>query len=247
MSRETNVRKKPIIPLQPLEGIHGHVMQSALIGQVVDAGAWVWSHRGRSMLKNIIGTAVVGIALCTGTPCAQTTIPDLHIELSFRQSEEGHLSQGIHLLHLWCSDGRCDLTILTLNECVAERFSPTVEWDSNMILAGKHEGTLQVKSRGEGLLHLEQNLLGEGKITYDLRFREAQTDAEKSQTRNSLLTRQGLKKIVLTEFKGNVTKYSAILEKVVSVEYVPLTEEYITVNLDCSALIPGTPSLKKQE
>jgi len=116
-----------------------------------------------------------------------------------------------------------------------------------MMLAGKHEGTLQVTSRGKGLLHLEQHLLGEGKITYDLRFREAHTDAEKSQTRNSLLTRQGLKKIVLTEFKGNVTKYSAILAKVVSVEYVPLTDEYITVHLDCRALIPGTPSLKKQE
>jgi hypothetical protein len=196
------------------------------------------------MLKKTVGTAVLGLALLTGTPFAQTKIPNLHIELSFRQLEEGVLSQGIHLLNLWCSDGRCDLTILTLNQCLADRFYPKVELDSNMMLAGRNEGTLQVKSLGEGLLHIEQNLLGEGKITYFLRFKEAQTEAEKSQTHNSLFTRSDLKKIILTDFKGNFTKYSAMLDKVISVEYVPLTEEYTTLNLDCGALIPGTTSLK---
>jgi hypothetical protein len=118
-----------------------------------------------------------------------------------------------------------------------------------MKLAGQREGTLQVKYSGNGMLQLEEVIDG-GKISYFLRFREAKTEAEKFQAHNRLFPRndEGSKKIILTDFKGNLTKYSAILDKVVSVEYIPLVDEmYTSIKLDCSASVPGTPSLKTKK
>jgi hypothetical protein len=68
---------------------------------------------------------VVGL-LWTGTALAQAPIPDLHIELSFRQRQEGELSAGVHLFELWCENGRCDLTVTSLNQCVLGGFVPKV-------------------------------------------------------------------------------------------------------------------------
>jgi hypothetical protein len=188
---------------------------------------------------------MLGLVLFTGSAFAQAKIPDLHIELSYRQLEEGKLSEGIHLFDLWCDNGRCDLTILTLNQCLGDRFFPKVEKSSNMKLAGIRQGNLQVNYSGNGILQLQEDI-PDGKISYFLRFREARTENEKHQSHNSLFTRDDelLKRLVLTDFKGNLTKYSTVLDKVVSVEFVPLTEEYTVVKLNCGALIPGTSSLK---
>ena len=99
------------------------------------------------------------------------------------------------------------------------------------------------------MLQLQEDIVG-GKISYFLRFREAKTKAEKDQTHNSLFTHndEGLKKLILTDFKGNLTKYSAILEKVIAVEYVPIVDEiYTAVKLDCDASVPGTVSLRSRK
>jgi hypothetical protein len=200
---------------------------------------------GKGMLRRWIALACCGFVFMAEAVFAQATLPNLHIELSYRQLEGGKLSKGLHVFNLWCDNGRCDLTVLSLNHCLGGRFAPKVELASNMTLAGQREGTLQVHYSGDGLLQLEK-AIDQGKRSYFLRFRTAQTGEEQQQTHNRLFPRGGEPSIglVLTDFKGNLTKYSAILDKVISVEFVPLTEEYARVKLNCRALIPGTFSLK---
>jgi hypothetical protein len=191
---------------------------------------------------------VIGL-LWTGTAFAQAQIPDLHIEMSFRQMQAGQLSAEVHLFELWCENGRCDLTVTSLNQCVLGGFVPKVARASNMILAGLGKGTLKVKYAGKGMLQLDEDIVG-GKISYVLRFREAKTASEELQTHNKLFTNdaKGPKKIILTDFKGSVTKHSTGVGQVISIEYVPLVDEmYTLVKLDCSASVPGTISLKQDK
>jgi hypothetical protein len=193
---------------------------------------------------------IIGLGLMlTGTAFAQAKIPDIHIEMSFRQMEDGKLSAGVHLFELWCDNGRCDLTVTSLNQCFLGGFVPKVARASNMLLAGLGKGTLKVKYSGKGMLQLDEDIVG-GKISYFLSFREAKTESEERQTHNKLFINdeKGPKKIVLTDFKGSVTKYSTVLDKVISAEYVPLVDEiYTLVKLDCDASVPGTISLKKNK
>jgi hypothetical protein len=192
---------------------------------------------------------IVGLGLIwTGTAWAQAKIPDIHIEMSFRQMEDGKLSEGVHLFELWCDNGRCDLTVTSINQCFLGGFVPKVQRSSNMILAGLGKGTLKVKYSGKGLLQLDEDIVG-SKISYALSFREAKTESEEHQTHNKLFTNdeKGSKKIVLTDFKGSLTKYSTTPEKAISVEYAPFVDEmYTLVQLNCSASVPGTISLKKK-
>jgi hypothetical protein len=197
------------------------------------------------MNKGLI-IVVLGL-LWTGTAWAQAKIPDLHIEMSFRQREDGQLSEGVHLFDLWCDNGRCDLTVMSLNQCFLGGFVPKVARSSNMLLAGLGKGSLKVKYARDGLLQLDEDIVG-GKISYVLSFREAKTEAEERQTHNKLFTNDaiGPKKIVLTDFKGSVTKYATTPEKAIAVAYAPLVDEmYTLVPLNCSASVPGTLSLKK--
>jgi hypothetical protein len=202
------------------------------------------------MKKLILGMMIMA-GLMVGTAHAQNKIPNVHFELSFRMLEEGKLSENFHLFELWCSDGRCDLTLLTLNQCIGDRSFPKVETSSTGILAGQgKEPTLRVKHTVNNVLELEQDIDFDGKMSFYIQYKIAQTETEKHQTHNRLFTHSNenpVKRLVITSFKGGFTKYSSTLNKIVSVEYVPITEEYTVIKLDCGVLIPGTVSLKKQK
>ena len=142
-------------------------------------------------MKKLLTMVVVELML-TGTALAQAKIPDIHIEMSYRQREDGKLSEGVHVFELWCADGRCDLTVTTINQCFWGLFTPKVERSSNMIIAGQREGTLKVTYSGQGILQLEEDIV-EGKISYFLRFREAKTEIEKLQTLNNLFPKGDIK------------------------------------------------------
>src|SRR5262249_47774719 len=141
--------------------------------------------------------------------------------------------------------------ILTLNQCLGDRFFPKVEKYSTGTLAGHgKEATLAVKYRYENILQIEQDSILDGKMTFFIKYREAKAEAEKHQSHNFLFTHalhDGTKRIVITDFKGGFTKFSTILGRLISVQYEPLTEDYTIVKLDCGALVPGTASLKKKK
>ena len=148
-------------------------------------------------MKKVLMIIGLGLML-TATAFAQVKIPDIHIEMSFRQMEDGKLSEAVHLFELWCDNGRCDLTVISINQCFLGGFVPKVERSSNMILAGLGKGTLKVKYSRDGMLQLEEDIVG-GKISYLLRFREAKTESEERQTHNKLFANddKGSKKLSL--------------------------------------------------
>jgi hypothetical protein len=198
-------------------------------------------------MKHALLTAVFGLLLA-GTACAQASIPDLHIEMAYQQLEDGKRSPGVHILDLWCDDGRCDLLVTSLNQCLWGSFYPKVERSSNRVLAGHGSGSLQVTYAGNGLLRLEEDIDSGGKITWVFRFREARTEDEENFSRNSLFRNDGElpKRLVITDFQGGFTKYSAILDKVISVAYVPIVEP-TPIKLDCTVDVPWTHSLRKPQ
>jgi hypothetical protein len=197
------------------------------------------------MLTRVLMTVMVSLLCMACAALAQAKIPNLHIELSYRQFEDGKLSEGIHLFDLWCDNERCDLTVLSVNQCLAGSFFPQVELWSTGDLAAQGPGTLQVQYRRGGVLHLQVRIAG-GTLSYLLRFREAKTEDEENQSQNRLFPpSEAPKRLILTDFKGNLTKYSGILDKLIAVEFVPVTEIYTVVTLNCEMRMSGTASLKK--
>ena len=76
----------------------------------------------------------VGLASCiSGLACgiipalAGEMPPNGELRVAYRQSEGGKLSESVHHVALGCSDGRCSLTTLTLNQCSWGRFYPKIE------------------------------------------------------------------------------------------------------------------------
>src|SRR5438093_9638722 len=158
------------------------------------------------MKKLLLGVICV-VGLMVGIVQAEVNIPDIHLALSFRQLEDGKLSEGVHLFELWCEDGRCDLTLLTLNQCLEGRFFPQVERFSTGILAGNGKrATLSVKHSHDNIFTIESDsgMVDDTKMTFVIKYRQAKTDAEKYQTFNRRFTHtaEGIKKIVLADFKG---------------------------------------------
>lgn len=49
----------------------------------------------------------------------------------------------------------------------------------------------------------------------------------------------------LKGFSGAFVKNSVILNRVLTVEYVPLPKEYQVVNLDCGIRLPGAPRVSR--
>ena len=78
--------------------------------------------------------------------------PNGSLEVAYHQREEGKLSDSVRLLNLWCLDGRCSLTTITVNQCLktgeGDGFYPKAERTStdekNLVLTEERSslGTL---------------------------------------------------------------------------------------------------------
>jgi hypothetical protein len=158
------------------------------------------------------------VALLGTTEAAQ--IPNVALEVTVRQKEEGKVQRGLHLLHLSCWDGACQFITLTLNQCFHESFYPKIE------TASTADGTLSV-TESDGVLHLRQTGLD---FTAHYRF-----GYSKEVPGVPIATR-------VTSFSGGYTKNSTILRRVFTAEYVPLQGSYTHVRLDCQASLPGVDS-----
>ncbi|RUO92279.1 hypothetical protein D7Y11_15455 [Corallococcus sp. AB018] len=143
----------------------------------------------------------------------------LSVDWTIQQKEDGKISQGYHVNQLTCTKAGCSLLAVTLNQCLGNGksavFVPKIErWDTS-------EGTLSVTPK-EGVILLEQSIPG-GRITQRL----------------TLSNKNPLKLPKVIGYSGGFTKESAVLKKVISVEYVPLEGATSVRAMDCRAELPG--------
>jgi hypothetical protein len=79
--------------------------------------------------------ALTLVFLLAFAPAAQAQsegIPDGELAITYRQLQDGQLSQAVFQNYLRCSEGECSLLSLTLNQCIAGKFYPKIqEWNTN--------------------------------------------------------------------------------------------------------------------
>jgi hypothetical protein len=156
---------------------------------------------------------------------AQQRIPDVVLEVTVQQREDGKLDRGLHVLKLVCFDSRCSLTTVSLNQCHQSgegkpAFAPVVERSSTS------EGNLSVTREGRTLVVRESGADLGGDYVNNFRFEYA-------------LPASGLAATKLVSFSGGFVKNSVLLKKVITIEYVPLPRPFQVVALDCGVLLPG--------
>jgi len=176
------------------------------------------------MCAKTVIMAVLALLFCRGAE-AQDVIPDVRLEVTVQQREEGKLERGLHLLELSCWSRQCSLASVSLNQCGESgqgkpAFFPRLQRSSTA------EGNLSVQKIGDTLIVKETGSDIGGDYVNNFRFEYEPA------TKGALATR-------LIGFSGGFVKDSAILKKVLTVEYVPLPKRNQVVSLDCGALLPG--------
>lgn len=161
--------------------------------------------------------------------------PNGALKVAYHQRNAGKLSDSVHHIKLWCSDGQCNMTTLTLNQCapwdkLRKVFYPKVQRTSTA------EKTLSVSEINNGLLVAEDK---EGESTFKYRF----TYTVRLDPEMSKLVR--LREVrwfdELTGFSGGALKYSTILKKVVTWDLVPLKGRSPIIKAACNILLNGVP------
>jgi hypothetical protein len=152
-------------------------------------------------------------------------IPNAILRVTVQQKEEGKLEQGLHILELFCGDGHCSLTSVSLNQCGQSgegkpAFYPKVQRSST------REGNLAVRNEGRTLVVQETGSDIGGDYVNNFRFQYA------APTGSGITAR-------LIGFSGGFVKNSFVLQKVLTIEYVPLPRAHQVVQLDCGVLLPG--------
>jgi hypothetical protein len=162
-------------------------------------------------------------------------VPNGGLEVAYQQLSDGKLSESVHEISLFCTNGQCSMTTLTVNQCFdspeGKYFSPKIERTST------EEGTLSVILMKQGVIEVEERHPG---ATFKYRFEyTTRVDPSLSQTfgiRSNLWFQN------VTGFSGGVVKQSDILKKVISWECVPLKGAWVSVNPCGKMRFRGLPS-----
>ncbi len=172
----------------------------------------------------IIGALITVILLPTVAE-AEPAVPNADLRVAVQQKESGKLDGGLHLLELFCWDGRCSLTSVSLNQC-GESGDGKPAFYPKARRAATADGTLSVQAVGNTIIATEVGSDIGGDYTTTLRFEYAPPRADGVARR-------------LVGFSGGFVKNSAILQKVLTVEYVALSKRSQVVSFDCGVLLPG--------
>jgi len=153
------------------------------------------------------------------------SIPNANLRVTVQQKEEGKINKGFHLLELFCMDGNCSLSSVSVNQCAEsgfgkQAFYPRVQYSATSM------GNLIVRNEGSSLVVQETGTDMFGDYINNLRFDYESVEKDKIINR-------------LIGFSGGYIKNSSILKKVFTIEYVPLPEANQIVKLDCEVLLPG--------
>jgi hypothetical protein len=173
-------------------------------------------------LFNLLLAVVVGVP---ASAWSDSTIPNVNLQVTVQQKQEGKLAKGFHVLELTCWQGDCSLSTVSLNQCFKsgldkKAFFPKVQYSSTSL------GNLKVNNEGKSLFVQETGSDMFGDYTTNLRF-----DYEavgKGEIINHLIG-----------FSGGYIKNSSLLKKVLTTEYIPLPKRNQVMKLDCDALLPG--------
>lgn len=170
----------------------------------------------------------------------QEQIPNGTLEIAYKQLTDGKLSESVHSITLFCYDGRCSMTTLTLNQCIdfpdgnsffsKKSFYPKIERTSI------EEGNLIVNVIEKGVIDVEEKF-SSSSFKYRFAFK-IRTDPSLS---NSVGLRTALWFDELTNFSGAVIKQSDILNKVISWQLVPLKGRSVIVKPSCGINLKGVP------
>lgn len=144
------------------------------------------------------------------------TIPDVDVEVAVHQKEDGKIGKSIHVLQLKCKSGSCWLMSFSLNQCAAVWLT-TPTFPLVFEASSTADGGLTVTRNGD-TLKVEE-------VTYDIGGVANNTYLFGFDKLDGLPT--------LTSFSGGFVKHSTILNKVISVEYVPVRGAITAVSLDC--------------
>jgi len=160
--------------------------------------------------------------------------PNGELSVAYRQLEEGKLSEGVHRIGLWCLDGRCSVTTLTLNQCWP--FAEGRSFYPKVVRTSTEEGNLWLKETANGELSAEEKYSG---ATFKYRFTyKIREDSELSKMTRTKQTRWFGD---LTGFSGAVLKDSSILDKIISWQLIPLKGRFPKVEAACRMLLDGVP------
>jgi hypothetical protein len=174
----------------------------------------------RRQLVAWVALSSVAVALRAEIIPQTSAFPDANIEITVRQKEDGQISRGLHVLHLYCSSGECSLTWLTLNQCYPSgngkpAFYPKIQRVST------RDGTLKVTREANFLVVQELGVDIGGSYTTKLRF--GVRPVAPGQTISTV-----------TSFSGAYVKDSTLLKRFPSTEYVALEGSMQAIPLDCA-------------
>ncbi len=204
--------------------------------------AFLRVERTRDVTLGVVAAVALFLHLMAGTALAQQvsprgTPPNGKLEVAYRQLQDGKLSDSVHLLSLWCTDGQCSLTTVTVNQCMdtgdGAGFYPKVERTET------REGALSVVETSAGSLVAEESL-GVSTFRYQFTY-STRTDAEFSKSMRVRGPRWFDK---LTGFSGGAVKHSTIAQRVLAWELAPVRArvgELALIEPKCKIAVFGIP------
>jgi hypothetical protein len=153
------------------------------------------------------------------------SIPNSKLRVTVQQVADGKIVNGFHVLELSCLDGNCSLSSISLNECGdagsgIQAFNPEFQYASTSI------GNLKARNEGKTIIVQETGSDLVGNYLKNMRFEYEPAGDFKTVTR-------------LTGFSGGYTKKSVVLDRVFTLDYVPLPKASQVVKLDCGVILPG--------
>ncbi len=171
-----------------------------------------------------ISLALLALVFCFSYGLSEDTVPDVHLFVTVQQKEEGKVSQGYHLLTLSCYNGHCSLMTTSIGQCST---GPLGKQSAPVIVdrVATWEGNLRVRMEGGTLVAQETGSDIGGDYVTTLRFAVKKSGQDYR----------------LVGFSGGTVKNSRILQKVLTLEFIPLKGAYSDITLDCPVRLPGLP------
>lgn len=151
-------------------------------------------------------------------PVQGRQVPDGEYAIAYRQLQDGKLSQAVFQNWLECVDGACTLTTLTIGQCIAGAWYPKVQrWSTGA-------GDLSVIASAPQTLSV-QFKAGEATFRLRLEFEQGGPWFRK-----------------VTSFSGGVVKDSAVLDRVITWEFVPLHSSDAELTPSCPVSVDALPT-----
>jgi len=177
------------------------------------------------MFRIVVSCAALFVGLSNApleSAMQRSRVPNAILEVTIQQKEGQQVGKGLHLLQLFCRDGDCSLTTLSLNQC-GELGDGTRAFYPKIGRTSTREGNLVVNVSADVLVIKETDEDSGGDYVTTLRIGFERDAAGGPATK-------------ITSFTGGFVKNSTLLKKVITVEYVPLKGVASAIRLDCAVL-----------